>query len=195
MSHFPSQVTGSLFVAIRAAYRRWIWLFRVHVFGYLTSVMAAVALAVLVDEREARILVWPGLAVLATGSVVGALGAAFYYHMGAWGAVELDGRDDAEAHRFIGGLRVGTHYATCLVRFGRVFFGTGQVLLAAGLLRAGILPAPLAWAAGALGVAAIGVTLARPEELERYRPIFHLNAAWMLAMGLITFGAGIGAVR
>jgi hypothetical protein len=139
------------------------------------------------------VLIWPGLAVLAIGSLVGALGAAFYYHMGAWGALDLEGRGEDEITHFIGGLKVLTHYATCLVRFGRVFFGLGQVVLAAGLLHAGILPGWVAVAAGLLGFAAIGVTMAKPDELERYRPIFHLNAAWMLVLGLVMLRAGIGA--
>lgn len=183
------------FAEIRADYRRWIWLYRVHIFGYLVTIMGAAALAAAVVAPEARVLMWPGLAVLATGSLVGALGAAFYYHMGAWGALDLAGRGEDEIARFIAGLKVLTHYATCLVRFGRVFFGLGQVVLAAGLLHGGILPGWVAFTGGLLGFAAIGVTMAKPDELERYRPIFHLNAAWMLILGLVMLRAGLGAPR
>ena len=220
MSAFELKVAGSLFVAaaamlwlgwtmlrvrptafflppqfaeIRADYRRWIWLYRVHIFGYLVTIMGTAALAAAVEGPDDRVLIWPGLAVLAIGSLVGALGTAFYYHMGAWGALDLEGRGADEISRFIGGLKVLAHYATCLVRFGRVFFGLGQVVLAAGLLHAGILPGWVAVAAGLLGFAAIGVTMAKPDELERYRPIFHLNAAWMLVLGLVMLRAGIGA--
>jgi hypothetical protein len=182
-----------VFGEIRAVYRRWIWVYRVHIFGYIAVVMAAAALAAGVERADARLLVWPGLAVLAVGALVGALGTAFYYHMGAWGAVDLAGRGEDEALRFIAGLRVLSHYATCLVRFGRVFFGLGQLVLAAGLLRGVPLPAWLAWAGGALGVAAIAVTMARPDDLERYRPIFHLNAAWMLLLGIVALRAGLGS--
>ena len=181
------------FAEIRADYRRWIWLYRVHIFGYLVTIMGAAALAAGVDGPDDRVLIWPGLAVLAIGSLVGALGAAFYYHMGAWGALDLEGRGEDEIARFIAGLKVLTHYATCLVRFGRVFFGLGQVVLAGGLLHAGILPGWVAVVAGLLGFAAIGVTMAKPDDLERYRPIFHLNAAWMLVLGLVMLRAGIGA--
>lgn len=181
------------FAAIRADYRRWIWLYRAHIFGYLVTIMGAAALAAAVEGPDARVRIWPGVAVLAVGSIVGALGAAFYYHMGAWGAVDLDGRGEDEITRFIAGLKVLTHYATCLVRFGRVFFGLGQVALAAGLLHAGILPGWVAVTAGLLGFAAIGITMARPDELERYRPIFHLDAAWMLVLGVVLLRAGLGA--
>lgn len=207
MTAFVLKVAGSLFVA--AAAMLWLgWtLLRVRpagfflpqqfaeirADGYLVTIMGAAALAAAVDGPEDRVLIWPGLTVLATGSLVGALGAVFYYHMGAWGALDLDGRGKDEISRFLGGLKVLTHYATCLVRFGRVFFGLGQVVLAAGLLHAGILPGWVAVAAGLLGFAAIGVTMAKPDELERYRPVFHLNAAWMLVLGLVMLRAGIGA--
>lgn len=220
MSPFPLQVTGSLFLAaavmlwlgwallpakpgaffqphdfgaIRARYRLWIWLYRVHIFGYLVTVMAAVALGAAVVGAEARVLVWPGAAVLTAGAITGSLGTAFYYHVGAWGAVDLRSATPTDIERFIADARVSTHYATCLVRFSRVFFGLGQVVLAVGLLQDGLLPAWVAVAGGALGVGAIAITMARPDDLERYRPVFHLNAAWMLALGVTALWAGSGA--
>jgi hypothetical protein len=66
-------------------------------------------------------------------------------------------------------------------------------VLAAGLLHARILPGWVAVAAGLLGFAAIGLTMAKPDELERYRPVFHLNSAWMLVLGLVMLRAGLGA--
>ncbi|MEP6688296.1 MAG: hypothetical protein ABJC36_08095 [Gemmatimonadales bacterium] len=45
----------------------------------------------------------------------------------------------------------------------------------------------------AAAVAAIALTVAKPDELERYRPIFHLNAAWMLVLDLAMLRAGLGA--
>jgi hypothetical protein len=180
------------FAGIRSDYRRWIWLYRVHIFGYLVTIMGAAALAAAVEGPNDQVLIWPGLPS-SPSAHSWALGAAFYYYMGAWGALDLDARGEDEIARFIGGLKVLTHYATCLVRFGRVFLGLGQVVIAAGLLHAGILPGWVAVAAGLLGFAAIVVTMAKPDELERYRPIFHLNAAWMLLLGLVMLRAGIGA--
>jgi hypothetical protein len=180
------------FAAIRATYRRWIWLFRLHIFGYLLTVMGGAALATAVVGADARVLVWPGVAVLATGSIVGALGAAFYYHVGAWGALELRDGTPPTVEMFIAAVRALSHYATCQTRFGRVFFGQGQLVLEAGLLRADLLPSWLAAAAAVLGTGGIAVTMARPDELERYRPIFHLNAAWMLALGIAALRVGSG---
>ncbi len=51
------------FAAIHEHFHLWIWMYRVHLFGYVVAGMAVVALA---------------------GLIVGALGATFYYHHGAW---------------------------------------------------------------------------------------------------------------
>jgi hypothetical protein len=101
------------------------------------------------------------------------------------GAVALADRPDAERAAHVAALRIPTEYITCLTRFGRVFFGLGQLVLALGLLQIALLPAWLAIAAAVLGVGAMALTMGLPDELERYRPVFHLNAAWLLAVGLV----------
>ena len=78
-----------------------------------------------------------------------------------------------------------TEYVTCLTRFGPVFYGLGQLVLALGLLQIALLPAWLAIVAAALGVGAIALTMGLPDELERFRPIFHLNAVWLLGVGIV----------
>jgi len=66
--------------AINVHWHLWVWMFRVHIFGYLIGVMALVALAALLSDSEVRVLLWPGAAVGAGGLFVSALAAAFYYH-------------------------------------------------------------------------------------------------------------------
>jgi hypothetical protein len=178
MTHFATQVTGWLFISaaimlwigwvllpvhlgpffaatdfarLYGSLRRWIWLYRMHLFGYVVTMMALVALATLLAETVARIVVWPAVAVAGAGLLVAALAAAFYYHFGAWGAVGFgDAAGDAiDAH--IAALRTPTEYVTCLVRFGRVFFGLGQLVLALGLTQAALLPPWLVAGAALLG--------------------------------------------
>lgn len=173
-----------LFPAIRKVFRPWIWLYRVHLFGYLVTVMAMVALVSPVTG-DARLLVWPGAVVLGAGAIVAALASAYYYHFAAWGAAEMADRSEAERSAHVASLRVPTGYVTCLTRFGRVFYGLGQLVLALGLLQIALLPAWLAIVAAALGVGAMALTIGLPDELERFRPIFHLNAAWLLAVGIV----------
>ena len=174
------------FAAVYEVFRPWIWLYRAHIFGFLITVMALVALAAATSESEARILIWPGVGVAASGLMVGALAGAFYYHHGAWGALQTVGFSQAQLEAHVAALLVDTEYITCLDRFARVFFGLGQFVLAIGLWKWKILPRAISWSAIALGVAAMAVTMAFPDNLEYYAPIFHLNALWLAAVGMTT---------
>ena len=142
-------------------------------------------------ESDSRILVWPAVAVLAAGLIVAALAAAFYYHFGAWGAISMKGQPGSRIQSFVDSLHVGTEYITCLVRFGRVFFGLGQVMLAIGLFHGEILPLWLIGGAGILGLAAMVVTMAFPDNLEYYWPLFHLNTVWLAGIGIVVLTSGI----
>ncbi len=173
------------FAAIHEHLQVWIWLYRIHLFGYVIAAMAVVALAAVSTEADVRVLIFPGAAVAMAGLIVGALGAAFYYHHGAWGALEMSRQSFQGVPEHIAALRIDTEYVTCLVRFARVFFGFGLVVLAAGLLRWGILPKAIAGAAALLGVAGMALTMAFPDELTWYVPVFHLNCLWLLTTGLV----------
>jgi hypothetical protein len=169
----------------------WIWMYRMHLFGMLISAIAIVALASLVTEPAARVLIWPGAAIATSGLIVGAVGAAFYYHHGAWGALELRGKSADEAALFVEALRVDTEYVTCLVRFGRVFSGLGLVLVGSGLIKGRLLPAWLGWWAVGLGLAGMGVTMLLPDRMPLYMPVFHVGALWLAAMGVVIVRRGI----
>jgi hypothetical protein len=180
------------FPAIRARLQLWLWLFRVHLFGMVVSALALIALAALVANQPVlRVLVWPGAAVAVAGLIVGAVGAAFYYHFGVWGALESMRSPDA-AQELVQSLHLPTHYVTCLVRFGRVFCGLGLTVLAVGLLHSDALPWWIGGGAAALGVAAMAVTMILPDNWALYTPIFHLQALWLAATGAYLLLYGIG---
>jgi hypothetical protein len=181
------------FGRVAGRFHFWIWMYRMHLFGMVISAIALVALASLVTTRTARVLIWPGAAIATAGLIVGAVGAAFYYHHGAWGALELRGKSTEEAARFVETLRVDTEYVTCLVRFGRVFSGLGLVLVGSGLIKGRMLAAWLGWWGVALGVAGMGVTMLLPDRMTLYLPVFHVGAAWLAAMGVMTLRGGINA--
>jgi hypothetical protein len=218
MNDFATQVTGWLFIAsafmlwlgwtlmpvhlgpfftmgdfsrVHSSLRRWIWLYRVHLFGYVVTVMAFVALGTLLAETLARIVVWPAVAVAGTGLIVAALAAAFYYHFGAWGAIDMQGKSPEALQGFVDSLRVSTEYVTCLVRFGRVFFGLGQVVLAVGFLQGDIMPLWVTISAAVLGLAGMGLTMAFPDNLECYQPVFHLTALWLVTTGIVVLRFGL----
>jgi hypothetical protein len=181
------------FARVANRFHFWIWTYRLHLFGMVISAIALVALASLVTAPTARVLIWPGAAIATAGLIVGAVGAAFYYHHGAWGALELRGKSADDAARFVEALRVDTEYVTCLVRFGRVFSGLGLVLVGSGLIKGRILPAWLGWCAVALGLAGMGVTMLLPNRLALYMPVFHAGAGWLGAMGVTVLRRGIDA--
>ena len=77
------------------------------------------------------------------------------------------------------------------MRFSRVFIGVGQVVLVIGLLRQGATwPVWLVGFGGLLGIAGMALTMGLPDNLRLYRPVFHLNALWLLALGLVVFTVG-----
>jgi hypothetical protein len=172
------------FARVGARLHAWLWLYRVHLFGMVTSALAVMALAALLADRPARLLVWPGAAVAVAGFIVGAAGSAFYYHFGVWGAMETKGKPQPAASELVAALRLPTHYVTCLVRFGRVFSGLGLLVLAVGLLLWPVLPLWLGWFAAAVGLAVMAVTMLFPDNWTLYTPIFHLQAMWQAATGL-----------
>ena len=176
------------FAAVGAHRRVWIWLYRIYLFGYVAAVMAFVALATLVTEPAARIIVWPAVAVLDAGLVMTSLAYAFYYHFGAWGSIDMDGKPNEEIQEFIASLRVSTEYITCWVRFGRIFIGVGQVVFVLGLLlQAGPWPLWLVVTGGVLGVSGIALTLEWPDNLDYYKPLFYLDVMWLATLGVALF--------
>jgi hypothetical protein len=176
------------FAAVGAHRRVWIWLYRIYLFGYVAAVMAFVALATLVTEPAARIIVWPAVAVLDAGLVMTSLAYAFYYHFGAWGSIDMDGKSNEEIQEFIASLRVSTEYITCWVRFGRIFIGVGQVVFVLGLLlQAGPWPLWLVVTGGVLGVSGIALTLEWPDNLDYYKPLFYLDVMWLATLGVALF--------
>jgi hypothetical protein len=182
------------FPAISARLQLWLWLYRVHLFGVVVSALALVALAALLGNRpEVRVFVWPGAAVGVAGLIVGAVGSAFYYHFGVWGAFESR-RDPDTSGKLIESLFLATHYVTCLVRFGRVFCGLGLSVLAVGLLHGDVFPWWIGYGAAGLGVAAMAITMLMPDSWALYQPVFHLQSLWLAATGVYLLLNGLAAV-
>jgi hypothetical protein len=113
------------------------------------------------------------------------------YHFGVWGAVQTR-KSLSAAKDLVDSLRLPTHYVTRLVRFGRVFCGLGLTVLAVGLLRGEVLPGWVGGGAAGLGVAAMAVTTALPDNWAVYTPVFHLQALWLAATGAYFLLYGIG---
>ncbi len=190
-AHIGTFFEPGIFSVIRENFHFWIWMYRVHIFGTMICVMALIALGSLLTESKVRVIAWPGIVVAAVGLVVGTLGTAFYYHHGAWGSLQTNGQSLETIVSFAESLRVDTEYVTCLVRFGKVFFGLGLVALAFGLVKWRVFPRFIGVSAGLLGLSGMALTMAFPDNPELYTLVFHLNSAWFLAAGVVALRSGV----
>jgi hypothetical protein len=173
------------FAAVRGRFHAWIWMYRLHLFGYIVTVMAFVALAAVFSMASAIVLIWPGVFVASAGLIVLALAHAFYYHFGAWGAQQTEGKQESELQAYVESLQVNTEYVTCWTRFGRVFLGLGMLVLAIGLMAAGAFPLWFTIILAALGIAPMAITMMFPDNLEYYGPVFHINCVWYFLAGIM----------
>jgi hypothetical protein len=116
-----------------------------------------------------------------------AVGLAFW--RGAWGALQTAGQPLEKLRGHVDAQRLDTEYITRLVRFGRVFLGLG--VLAAGLIKWRILPVVIGMSVALLGLAGMALTMAFPDNLEFYPPVFHLISLWLLVTGLFMRRSGL----
>ena len=58
------------------------------------------------------------------------------------------------------------------------------------LLPDALWPTWLVGAGGLLGLTGMGLTMGLPDDFSLYRPVFHLNALWLAAMGVATLTLG-----
>jgi len=125
------------------------------------------------------------------GTFTIAIAAAFYYNYGAWGVGQTMGKSPEEIQEFLNGTLYTNQYVTCFVRFGRIFSGVGLILLGAGLLKWHMLSTWLSWFTILLGLTAMGIILAIPDNFEIYKPVFHVKVIWLLTMGVFILLKGI----
>jgi hypothetical protein len=169
----------------------WIWMFRIHIFGWVTMGIAIFALSAITAKSPHRILTLPGAGMIIAGTFTLAIASAFYYNFGAWGIGQTAGKSTAEIQEFMAGTLFTNQYVTCFLRFGRIFSGVGLVLLGAGFIKWNIVDRWLGWFTVLLGLTAMGVILAIPEYYEVYKPIFHIKAIWLAVMGVVILLKGI----
>ncbi len=179
------------FAAVYNQFYFWIWMYRIHLFGIVIAVAAQIALASALTGSPARVLVWPGVGVASAGLMVSACAEAFYYHFGAWGALDMHGQSVEAVVAFVASLKISSEYVSCLVRFGRVFGGFGLLLLGCGLMKWRVLPIWAGGVAACIGVAAMAITMGLPDDLDLYHPIFHVHAFWLAAVGIQTLRVGL----
>ena len=169
----------------------WIWMFRIHIFGWVTMAIAIFALVSITARKPNRVILVPGAGMTIVGTFTIAIAMAFYYNFGAWGVGQTSGKSPEEVALFMESILYTNQYVTCFVRFGRIFSGVGLVLLGYGFVKWKLLPSWLSWFTVLLGLVAMSVILFIPEYYEHYKPLFHVKAAWLMIMGIVILRSGI----
>lgn len=189
--HIGEYIVASDFKAVGEDVWYWIWMYRFHIFGWVTMAIAMFALLSITTKGPYRVIMVPAAGMTIVGTFTLAIAAAFYYNFGAWGVGMTMDKSPAEIDEFMNGVLFTNQYVTCFVRFGRIFSGVGLVLLGFAFLKFKLLPNWLGAFTGLLGLAAMGIILSIPDNFEIYKPLFHVKVVWLLAMGAVLLRQGI----
>ena len=169
----------------------WIWMYRVHIFGWVTMGIALFALTSILGRKPFRVMVIPGAGMIIIGTFTLAIAAAYFYNHGAWGVGQTADMSEAEVDVFMNKLLFTNQYVTCFIRFGRIFSGVGFVLLGAAFLKWGLFDKWLGWFTVVFGLTAMSVILFIPDNFEIYKPLFHVKSIWLLVMGIVLLMRGV----
>ncbi len=189
--HIGEYIVASDFEAIGENVWTWIWMYRIHIFGWVTMGIALFALVAVTARKPYRVLILPGAGMVIIGTFTLAIANAYFYNFGAWGVGETAGKSVAEIQQFMNDILFTNQYVTCFIRFGRVFSGVGLVLLGYGFIKWNIVSKWLGWFTVLLGLAAMIIIMGIPDNFEIYRPLFHVLVIWLIAMGVVLLKQGV----
>jgi len=189
--HIGEYIVASDFTKIGESVWFWIWMYRFHIFGWVTMGISMFALLSIITNRPYRTVVLPGIGMIIVGTFTLAIANAFYYNFGAWGVGKTAGLSATEIQEFINDILFTNQYVTCFIRFGRIFSGVGFVLLGAAFLKWNLVSKWLGWFTVLFGLAAMGIILGIPDNFEIYKPLFHVKVLWLLVMGIRLLTKGI----
>lgn len=189
--HIGEYIVASDFEVIGENVWYWIWMHRFHIFGWVTMAIALFSLLSMLGKKPMRVLVAPGIGMTIIGTMTLAIAAAFYYNFGAWGVGQTMGKSPEEIQEFMNNILPTNQYVTCFLRFGRIFSGVGLILLGVAMLKWNLLPNWLGGFTTLLGLTAVAIILAIPDNFEIYKPVFHLKTIWLIAMGAVLLTKGV----
>lgn len=189
--HIGEYIQASDFSAVGESVWYWIWMYRIHIFGWVTMSLALFAFMTLVGKKPFRVMMLPGVGMTIIGTMTLAIAAAFYYNYGAWGVGETMNKSPEEVDAFMNNILPVNQYVTCFTRFGRIFSGVGLVLIGAAMFKWKMVPMWLGGLTLLLGLAAMGIILAIPDNFEIYKPLFHVKVLWLIAMGVVILTKGV----
>jgi hypothetical protein len=171
------------FAAIGGHRALWILSYQAMVFGLFVRLAGLVALGSLHVHTLARTVVWPGVAIALAATVVNAISAGYYMHMGVWGADDLMAATDGAKAAFIDRIRPGSELAICIERMAKMFFSLGLTVFAIGLALGKVIPRWVGVAGAAISVAGMMALFAMPFSHGVFVPFDIAIAAWLLVLG------------
>lgn len=189
--HIGEYIVAEDFTAIGENVWYWIWMYRIHIFGWVTMGIALFALVAITARKPYRVLMLPGAGMLVIGTFTLAVAAAYFYNHGAWGVGQTAGLSASELDNFMENLLFTNQYVTCFIRFGRIFSGVGLILLGAGFLKWNMFSKGLSWFTVLLGLVAMSIILLIPDNFEVYKPVFYVKVLWLVAMGVVLLKQGV----
>jgi hypothetical protein len=189
--HLGEYFVAEDFAAVNEKFWTWIWLYRMHIFGWVIMGAGLMGFAVITVKKPFRTMVSPGAGVLIIGTFISALSAAFYYSYGAWGIGMTMDKSPEEVQSFLDNVLFITHYITCLARFGKVFSGAGLVMLGIGLIKWKVMDNWFSIFTVLLGLTAMGIVMLIPVNYEIYKPVFYVKVLWLIAMGALIMKKGV----
>ncbi|MDB9961443.1 hypothetical protein OAD62_05035 [Oceanihabitans sp.] len=169
----------------------WIWMYRIHIFGWVTMGIALFALVSITARKPYRVLILPGAGMTIIGTFTLAIAAAYFYNHGAWGVGKTANLSPEELKEFMNNLLFTNQYVTCFIRFGRIFSGVGLILMGAGFVKWKIVSSWLGWFTIILGFVAMSIILFIPDNFEIYKPIFYVKVLWLALMGVTLLKKGV----
>lgn len=189
--HIGEYIVASDFEAIGESVWTWIWIYRIHIFGWVTMGISLFALVAATARKPYRVVILPGAGMVIIGTFTLAIANAYFYNFGAWGVGETAGKTAMEIEAFVNDILYTNQYVTCFIRFGRVFSGVGLVLLGFAFIKWHMVSKLLGWFTALLGLAAMVVIMGIPDNFEIYKPLFHVKVLWLVAMGTVILKNGI----
>jgi len=189
--HIGEYIVVEDFAAVGENIWFWIWMYRIHIFGWVTMGIALFALVSFTSRNPYRVMILPGVGMLVVGTFTLAIASAYYYNHGAWGVGQTAGMIPAEVDAFMENILFTNQYVTCFVRFGRIFSGVGLMILGAGFLKWKMFNHVISWSTILLGLVAMSIILFIPDNFEVYKPIFYLKVIWLFIMGASLLTRGI----
>ncbi|MEE9407082.1 MAG: hypothetical protein V3V28_03295 [Polaribacter sp.] len=189
--HIGEYIVAEDFAKVGENVWYWIWMYRIHIFGWVTMGISMFALLPLTSGAPYNVVIYPGIGMVVVGTFTLAIANAFFYNFGAWGVGKTAGMSATEVAVFMDSILSTNQYVTCFVRFGRIFSGVGLVLLGYAFIKWNIVSTWLGWFTATFGLIAMGIILVIPDNFEIYKPIFHVKVVWLLAMGFTLLKKGI----